>query len=183
MTLNDIYNLKNTLFDGITFPDVASVAKKYDWEMENPDVDTAISTIMLLGGLRQPIFPEPGTLAQAIGVWSRTMHRPVLDYYLAVFSEYNPIENYDRKENSHDNEKINTHDKLDVSAYNESDYQPRNKTTGDRDRDYWHENRTHGNIGVTTTQKMIESSIELANHNFYRWYAEQFVKTFLINIY
>lgn len=44
--------------------------------------------------------------------------------------------------------------------------------------------RIHGNIGVTTSQQMLESELDLVPRlNFYKWIAEEFKKRFCILVY
>ena len=46
-----------------------------------------------------------------------------------------------------------------------------------------HTGRIHGNIGVTTTQQMIQSELELAKFNIYETIADSFVQEFCLMIY
>lgn len=46
-----------------------------------------------------------------------------------------------------------------------------------------HVGRVHGNIGVTTTQQMIQSELELAKFNIYETIADSFVQEFCLMIY
>lgn len=98
--------------------------------------------------------------------------------YSALFADYNPIENYSMIE--HENvgtnlSNINTQNN-NVYGFNttDTDGEPLGKTsgtittTGDFD-DNVRELTRSGNIGVTTSQQMIQSEIELRNNinNFY----------------
>ena len=89
----------------------------------------------------------------------------------------------------------------DVSAYDSTGYQPKDKTTtsdtltsstdtdtsesststlDDTDR---HTGRIHGNIGVTTSQQMLQSELDLGYWNIYSRITEMFIKEFCIMIY
>lgn len=60
------------------------------------------------------------------------------------------------------------------------------KTTTDDDLDHNEEytGRTHGNIGVTTNQQMIEQELDLlAKFNIYDWIAKQFCADLMLLIY
>lgn len=46
-----------------------------------------------------------------------------------------------------------------------------------------HAGRVHGNIGVTTTQQMIQSELELAKFNIYETIADSFVQEFCLMVY
>lgn len=93
----------------------------------------------------------------------------------------------------------------DVSAENASDYQPDSKdtvtggvtssyrrdidtsseTSGTEDtRDtFTHNNRTHGNIGVTTSQQMIQSERDLVRYSLIEEIAEDYRDAFCLDVY
>ena len=92
-----------------------------------------------------------------------------------------------------------------ISADNASDYQPDHSETGtdksdstqnteidasdagtlkDREEtDFTHSSRVHGNIGVTTSQQMIESERELVRYDFYKEIADSFKNEFCLLVY
>ena len=90
-----------------------------------------------------------------------------------------------------------------VSAYDSSSYSPQNKTESsataedDRtvtnngtvgsetsnDRDVTHTGRIHGNIGVTTSQQMLESELKTQRFNIYDQIADIFACQLLIKVY
>lgn len=86
-----------------------------------------------------------------------------------------------------------------VSADNASTYQPDNLTTGSdtttmtgfstqtlsdqEDTTFTHKERTHGNIGVTTTQQMIEEERRVAEFDIYAYIAEDFKVDFCLLVY
>lgn len=126
--------------------------------------------------------------------------------YSVLSSDYNPIENYDRMEDTVDNgtmhesttgvhsinEKVNgistTEEK--TSAFDSSTYQPNSELTVTYEpetvttdtyepvKDGTNSNsrisRIHGNIGVTTTQQMIDSELKLRKTNIYKIIMEDF---------
>lgn len=138
--------------------------------------------------------------------------------------EYNPIHNYDRTEEIvRDNELTagigsketatagkgsntittpNTVEETQVSAFDSSDYQPKEKTSNSgtattatttngtdtvetvrNGTDKEHEKtvtRMSGNIGVTTTQKMITDERKVVLFNVYDWIAIEFEMNFCI---
>ena len=46
-----------------------------------------------------------------------------------------------------------------------------------------HTSRIHGNIGVTTSQQMLMSELDIAEKNFYRWLAADFAQRFMVMLY
>lgn len=95
--------------------------------------------------------------------------------------------------------------KHDVSAENTSEYQPESQdtstnasegstnnsesadgtssTTDTYSREWVHENRTAGNIGVTTTQQMLQSERELVRYSVIEEIANDYHTTFCLDIY
>ena len=122
--------------------------------------------------------------------------------------EYNPIANYDSTEEvtrkydetttnqnqTNGNSSRNTTQENNVSAYDSDVYQPKEKvvgTTNDNDSTNGSgsgtsditENlttRKRGNIGVTTTQQMIEAERKVVLFNVYNWIAIEFEQKFFI---
>ena len=122
--------------------------------------------------------------------------------------DYNPIANYDSTEEvtrkydekttnqnqTNGNSRRNTTQENNVSAYDSDVYQPKEKvvgTTNDNDSTNGSgsgtsditENlttRKRGNIGVTTTQQMIEAERKVVLFNVYNWIAIEFEQTFFI---
>lgn len=55
--------------------------------------------------------------------------------------------------------------------------------TSKRDLTHTRKGRTHGNIGVTTSQQMIQSEREVAMFNIYDIIAESFIENFCLMVY
>ena len=90
-----------------------------------------------------------------------------------------------------------------VSAFNEDGYQPQNLTesesstntdsnsegTEDETTARRHEGRgteharIHGNVGVTTSQEMLQAQRNVVKFSLYEFIASHFLKTFMIGIY
>ena len=86
-----------------------------------------------------------------------------------------------------------------VSAYDSSTYQPAEYTTvsntgsvndttsGSSSTNFGegikHESKIHGNIGVTTSQQMLESELQIAEWNLYEHITDLFLSEFVIPIY
>lgn len=98
--------------------------------------------------------------------------------YAAIYAKYNPIENYNSLEKEKYNTNMNVKNNEDINTFGlgttSSDGRPMQKTnvdvttTGNADSNYRELTRS-GNIGVTTSQQMIQSEIELRQdlNNFY----------------
>ncbi len=204
----------STLFDGLQLP-------------EGVDKKLVINCIIERHGNAALAHPDPKWMKHYIGTWS-ARRLPIwqkLDATLHL--EYNPIENYDRKEDieerrttgrtssssaSGTNGETNTEERSenqtslhDVSAENASDYQADSKDTVTgggtssyrRDIDtsseisgqenvtdtFTHSNRTHGNIGVTTSQQMIQAERELVRYSLIEEIAEDYRDAFCLDVY
>ena len=218
--LNQMYN--QTLFDLLNLP-------------EDIDKETLVDNIILQGGEFEVLYADPVFMRQAIGTWSNKCYNTFLRWITAQNIEYNPLENYDRKEDWTDqlNKGINTSARRDsgntrtfdnedkrtldtttestdeVSAFDSSTYQPSQKTTTTNDgtdtMNYsgtitdefgegtsgsekensktTHDARSHGNVGVTTSQQMLTAEYEVARFNIIDQITDMFILEFCIPIY
>lgn len=178
---------------------------------EDCDRDALLGNILLQGADFEVTYPSPYQFQYFIGLWSKKMQPTFTRWFAALALEYNPLENYDRIENWNDNMEgegtssstgsVNTtttdSSELKKSAYDETTYSPYEQTqgtgtsqTGSTDSTETttnsgseHEGRIHGNIGVTTSQQMLESELELGYWNVYEKITELFLKEFCIPVY
>ena len=88
--------------------------------------------------------------------------------------DYTPLNNYDMHEHEEVNSSvtISGNDEHTVQGFNSTTYQPESKnedthtTSGDAKDNYRDLNR-YGNIGVTTSQQMLEAEIKLRDENIF----------------
>lgn len=156
----------------------------------------------------------------------RSHYRTFEEWWKVMNIEYNPIENYNRKELTKEDQEHEDHDtgaSQDVSetknmkttvgditntqtksAFNSNSYEPyeRNKQdtydtttngkvqndsegTSDNEGEYHliRDSVISGNIGVTTSQQMIQSSIDLYKFNVYEEIAKLYTDEFCIKVY
>ena len=171
------------------------------------DKDTLIDNILLRAGEFEVVYSDPFFYQDAIGVWSAKHKRTFEKWVNALSLEYNPVENYDRMEEWEDNSNGNSNGETSgttslngtnenrVSAYDSDFYQPDSHNTNssigndssttktDTSNVNKHVGRVHGNIGVTTTQQMLESELSLAEWNVYEHITDLFIEEFCIAIY
>lgn len=193
MTVEGLYNYKDTLFNEFTVPD-------------GMDKQIAIDTICMRSRELEVLYPNLEFFAMRIGMWSRKHQYNWKKLYDTTLLEYNPIENYDRMEEWNDtdtesgsstftNEIMNSGTVTEQNtAFNAgladhakeiSDNDTTNNGSGTNKSDAKHtrSGRTHGNIGVTTSQQMIQSEREVAMFNIYDIIAESFVENFCLMVY
>lgn len=113
--------------------------------------------------------------------------------------DYNPIHNYDRHEEGSNKNKqtrnlerpTEDHIKNTTSAYNSSTMQPtdnvdsngKTEDKGTIDDDASYKNYMYGNIGVTTTQDMIDAERRVDDYNIYEFLALRFVEDNFIKVW
>lgn len=174
---------------------------------EGIDKDTLTNNILLRAGEFETLYSNPDFLIDAISLWGKKYARTFTKWLAALNVEYNPLENYDRieewEEHSHNdghthddstnNGGINNENK--VSAYDSDDYQPHDissslsnseihsDTRVDASNDNNHTGRIHGNIGVTTSQQMLQSELDIAAWNIYEHITDLFITEFCIMVY
>lgn len=193
MTVEGLYNYKDTLFNEFTVP-------------HGMDKQIAIDTICMRSREMEVLYPNLEFFAMRIGMWSRKHQYNWKKLYDTMLLEYNPIENYDRMEewtdtdtesgsNTFKNEILNSGTVTEQNtAFNAgladhakeiSDNDTTNNGSGTDKRDATHSRsgRAHGNIGVTTSQQMIESERKVALFNIYDIIAESFVENFCLMVY
>lgn len=191
-------NMNDDLFSNLTLP-------------EGLDKQTLTDNILLRGGEFEVLYPNPTAMQSLIGIWSRREQATFERWASALSIEYSPLENYDRIEhwtdevegtgssNSTGSVDTTTGDtsELTKSAYDQNSYSPYEKTINDEtvgttssdstdtsmSNDSEHNGRIHGNIGVTTSQQMLEAELNLGYWNVYQKITELFLQEFTIPVY
>lgn len=198
---------------------------------EGLDTKSVINCILTIHGRAPLDHFDPGYMQRAIGVWSRR-RKSIWEKLLKTTQfEYDPISNYDRKEEyedkhtSTDKKESTSSAKSDVtntvvgvsgysentenqvSADNVSGYSPESKRMGSssensnttttdagtgtasgKDVTEHHEEISHtahfyGNIGVTTTQKMIEEERKIVYFSVEEKIADDYRDRFCLDFY
>ena len=231
LTIMGLYNYDNTIFDNLMLPD-------------GVDKPTLVDNIILETAELECIYPTPGFLKTAIGLWSNVQVLTWDRVYAVTQLEYNPIENYDRQETEtttgtrahsgrytttrtgtvsetgsttastqgtasesgtttnkiagfdsttlvdHDSSTgSNTRQASDSSTGSSTrsgtDSSTQELTHGEQIADSGSRtSRIRGNIGVTTSQMMVQAEVDLApNINIYQYITADFRKRFCIEIY
>lgn len=183
LTVLGLYNYDNTIFGGFVTP--ASI---------NPEI--LRDMIFTEAGELETIYPNPNLFKQILYSWSTSKLMDWTKIEAALNSEYSPIENYDRTEEHIDNYNRNLSESgkgnstTSKAAFNsptliqtdgDNSNDSRTYSGGDNRKINIH---THGNIGVTTNQQMIEAEIALrTTHNLYNIIVNDFVNKFCVGVY
>ena len=191
MTLYGMYQYDPTLFDGVVLPD-------------GMDKTLMVNQIIRQSGDLFPYYQVPPEVKSAITEWFTRRKDNFAKLWQGFTAEYNPIENYDRQEDSTETPNI-THtlsnsgqdastNEADVQGYNGTDYVPNSRTkssgtssTNSTDTESGtrtYTSRIHGNIGVTTSAQMLEGELALRKSmDIYALIAAEFETDNLIQVY
>ena len=178
MSVAGLYNYDNTLFDGLAVPD-------------GMDKDTLVSLILQNTYNLECVYFDGDFLKAAITAWSAANQYKWRTLQKTTEFTYNPIENYDRKE-SYRNTDTGTITSEGTgtsyaTAFNSDDDKKTGKSTsgGTNTHDITHtvDGSIHGNIGVTTTQQMINSERDVADYSVYMAIVGDFKHEFCVLVY
>lgn len=162
LSVAGMYAYDPTIFDGMAVPD-------------GIDRDTLVFNILAETAELEALYTDVPFFKTCLKMWSNKQLEPWTKMFATTKLEYNPIENYDRIETWHDTGHADSR----VAAYNEGDL----VKAGDGDTDSVHEGRTHGNIGVTTSQQMIEEERRVSEFNIYDYITQDFKRRFCLMVY
>ena len=191
LTLIGLYNYDNTIFDLLNVP-------------EGLTKDTLVNNILLRSSEFEVLYPDPDFMKSAIGDFSNAWQPTFERWVNALALEYNPLENYDRKEdwtdtrnghnsgttsgrtNSTTTNKVSAYDAGDDLTVHDQDTlvgADSSSSSGESHEGAKHDGRVHGNIGVTTSQQMLQSELDLGYWNIYEKITDLFLTHFVIPIY
>ena len=183
LTILGLYNYDTSIFENLTVP-------------EGVDAATAINSICMDNAELEIMYPEPETMKFLIGLWSTRM-LPIWERVLnAITTEYNPLENYNRTEtwsqtdtgSSSANNSGTTTSK--VAGYNDPTLATAGQTedsstgSGSSSLSSVRSSNISGNIGVTTSQQMLNQELDVAERtDIYRYISESFRQRFCLMVY
>lgn len=194
MSIMALYGWDNTLFDLLTLPTGLTKADLIN------NICSQLAELELL-------YPNPDVMKTLIGVWSNACQYEWNKLYNTMNLAYNPIDNYDRTEtrnlssqgsgNSADGgaDTFAGNGTGKVAGFNSQNIVTRDENVNSSTSTYGKTNQesfqktdtetinSHGNIGVTTTQQMIEQERNIAKFNLYDTITEEFKQRFCILVY
>lgn len=170
---------------------------------EGIDRETVINTIMMRAGEFDLVYNSPDFMRESIRTWSAKWYETFRRWEKAITFDYDPLYNYDRHEewtedtsgkasgNSSSTADSTTLDK--VSAFNSSSFENSSQATnnGNSTAENYGENeghnkrvgRAYGNIGVTTSQQMLQSEYDIALWSLYGHIADIFCNEYTVPVY
>lgn len=195
VTLLGWYNYTDeTLFNDIEYSD-------------RLDPGILVDTILLRCGNQFTYFQNEPMLRRAIKNFFKKYYVSFDRMAYALEIDYNPLENYNRTDdytkttdasstsNIKSESEANGTREDKVSAYNESVYQPKQYVDSDNSSSDTQDSestnkveeeyqlKSHGNIGVTTNQKMATDELRLRETSLYDKIAEMFEHDIMLQVY
>lgn len=167
------------------------------------NADTLKNNILLRGAEFEVLYSDLNFFREAVKLWFNVKYRTLEKWINAINTEYKPLENYSMTEKFTDtgntgfnNNSTITVDRTNlgnVSAFDSSTYSPNtqdktngtdtNNANGTSNNTNVHEGSRSGNIGVTTSQQMLESELKVAEWSVYEHVADMFVSDFCLTVY
>lgn len=171
MTVLGLYNYNDTIFNSMQLPD-------------GVDPDNVVSNLLMELAELEVIYPSWITMQRAIADWSRSRVRSWERMLQALNADYDPVENYDRREEWTDGENSSGDYKNKVAGFNVGEQTDSNSSEQQSKRSATHSGRIHGNIGVTMAQQMIQAELDLrAVNDIVQIIVNEFKKRFCIMVY
>ena len=163
------------------------------------DRDMLIHAILLRAGEFEVLYPNPDFMQDVINSLFKRWYKTFAKWEKALNIEYDPLSNYDRKEEWSDSSKAdtstdsssNSDDTLKVSSYDSDMMHDKERSIGKNDSNITSRSnannkrtgRAYGNIGVTTSQQMLDAELTIARFNLYNQIADIIVRDICIMVY
>lgn len=163
------------------------------------DRDMLIHAILLRAGDFEVLYPNPDFMQDVINSLFKRWYKTFEKWEKALNIEYDPLSNYDRKEEWTDSSKAdtstdsssNSDDTLKVSSYDSDMMHDKDRSIGKNDSNITSRSnannkrtgRAYGNIGVTTSQQMLDAELTIARFNLYNQIADIIVRDICIMVY
>lgn len=178
--------VNKSIFDSFTLPD-------------GIDEGTVKLSIMFEAGDFGIVYADLDYMIDAIGMWCKKWNYTFAKWLKAISVEYEPLENYRRTEHWDDsgsntgNSKTTGSNQNDykVTTYENDTLHQRDRTndsgTSNTDASGTFANKrdgiAYGNIGVTTSQQMLEAELDVARWNLVEQITDMFIRDFCILVY
>ena len=178
MSLWGLYQVDPTILDGLIVP-------------TGMDGDNVKDNLLLETESMEILYPNTLFLKMAITVWAAERKEVWDKLYATTVLQYNPIENYDRQEDTTNSTATGSDGSTTVTAsqtaYNSNDFKDTSKSVSSGSNKSGSfglvKSRIHGNIGVTTTQQMIEQERRSVEFCMTEYIINDFIDRFCVGVY
>ena len=178
MSLWGLYQLDPTILDGLNVP-------------SGMDGDNLKSNLLLETESLEILYPNADFLKAAITVWAAERFEVWQKLYDTTQLKYNPIENYDRQESgassantssNGSNESVSSNTSFESNTFKDV---AKGTSSGGSTANSVNSfsTRVHGNIGVTTSQQMIESERNVVQFCMTEFIINDFISRFCLGVY
>lgn len=208
-----IYNHDPTIFDGLSLPKIQDLKNVYEMIDDPPELnkDLLIDNILIECAELSLVYPDPEDLKIMIRTWSRISQKSWADMYATLLYKYNPIWNKDGSytdervlnradsgtAESQGSNSVHGDIKENVTGYDTNSYSPNtqqvtdnsgsfNQSGSSQDNRDEKETIVHteaGNIGVTSTQELIQRQRDIVEFNIYDYITQAFKRRFCVMVY
>lgn len=189
-----LYNWDSSIFDGFSLPDTI-------------DAETLKTLIISETAELEVLYSEPTIFNMILRSWSKSRLADWKRVESALNAEYSPIENYNRTETHSDvytrnlaesgesTSESTSADNAKKAAFNSDTLVNTDSTSGNTTGKDNHSTaysggdsrqitiNAHGNIGVTTNQRMIAAELEIRRKNLYDIILNEFIDKFCLGVY
>ena len=170
LSIMGLYEYDNNLFQGLQLP-------------EGLDKEAVINEILLQCAELEVMYPSIDVMKLAITTWSIANQYTWQKLYDTMVVEYNPIWNVDATVEI-DRETSGSGNATDaVKGFNSNTWAESDKTDTSSSAEEDVTERRTGNLGVTTTQQMLEQERKIADFNMISFIAQSFKQRFCLLIY
>lgn len=170
MSLLGLYNYNPDIFRGLQLP-------------ESVDKEKLVNNLLAECAEFEVLYPDADFFAFMVEVWSKK-ELPVWEkLYNTTNYEYDPISNYDRREEWEDKGNSSGNSTGKVAGFNSEELVNANGAETSVENKSNRTGRIHGNIGVTTTQQMIEEERRVVKFNLTDYIIDSFKRRFCLLIY
>lgn len=183
LSILGLYQWDDTIFENLVVPD-------------GVDASLAVDSILFDNAELEIMYSDPEWMKSLIGMWSQR-ELPVWErIYKAITKEYDPLENYNRTEvfdqtdtgsSSASGSATDTHK---VTGYNDgvlvdqSQDNGNSSSQGNSSLVTKRNSNVKGNIGVTTSQQMLNQELDIAHRtDIYLYISESFKNRFCLMVY
>ena len=170
LSLLGLYSFRGDILDDFKLP-------------EGIDRDDFIEMLLFDTAELELLTPDPDIMKQLLGRWSNVRVNAWSKMLDTETVEYNPIHNYDRQEDWVDDGTGSSITDPSVAGINDADMADRERTGTDTTTQSRHTARISGNIGVTTTQQMLESERESRKYSTVYEIIGEFKERFCLLVY
>lgn len=171
-----MWQFNNALFDKFIVPA----------QIDKQDV---VDTILMECAELPVVYTNWDVLQGAIGLFSKRRLHSWERMATALFEDYNPLHNFDRYEDSTDDENTASSGSADsvntVNGYNGDAEHDRQNTNGKSETKRGNKHKAHlyGNIGVTTSAQMLSGELEIRKNDLISIIVLEFKENFCIMVY